>query len=140
MVRIAGLVTAVRRTMTKAQSQMLIAAVEDTTGTVECIVFPKQYAELQMRFIEDAIIVVSGRLRRRERRGAPVGDEAPLELSVSVSDVQTFDRAAVRSAAVPAGWHVTVTSRDQIDDAGDHRVGERLAAIVGASNVAEGSP
>jgi DNA polymerase-3 subunit alpha len=167
LVRIAGLVTAVRRTMTKAQTQMLIAAVEDTTGTVECIVFPKQYAELQTRFIEDAIVVVNGRLRRRERRGAPVGDEAPLELSVSVSDVQPFDRTAVRAAPDPAGWHVTVTSRDQIDDlallmsewsgatplvlhingttvqrsvAADRRVGERLAAIVGASNVAEGSP
>jgi DNA polymerase III alpha subunit len=146
---------------------MLIAAVEDTTGTIECIVFPKQYADLQSRFVEDAIVVVSGRLRIRERRGAAPGDEAPLELSISVSDVQTFDRSAVRTSQPPAGWHVTVTSRHQIDDlallmsewsgttplvlhingttvqravAGDHRVGERLAAIVGASNVVEGLP
>ncbi|MEA2687713.1 MAG: polymerase subunit alpha, partial [Candidatus Eremiobacteraeota bacterium] len=34
-VKIAGLITAVRRTMTKAQSQMLIATVEDTTGAIE---------------------------------------------------------------------------------------------------------
>ena len=167
VVRVAGLVTSVRRTLTKAQTQMLIAAVEDTTGTIECIVFPKQYADLQSRFVEDAIVVVSGRLRIRERRGAAPGDEAPLELSISVSDVQTFDRSAVRTSQPPAGWHVTVTSRHQIDDlallmsewsgttplvlhingttvqravAGDHRVGERLAAIVGASNVVEGLP
>jgi DNA polymerase III alpha subunit len=110
------LVTSVRRTLTKAQTQMLIATVEDTTGTIECIVFPKQYAELQARFVEDAIVVVSGRLRIRERRGAAPGEEAPLELSVSVSDVQTFDRSAVRTSQPPAGWHVTVTSRHQIDD------------------------
>jgi DNA polymerase-3 subunit alpha len=166
-VRIAGLVTAVRRTLTKAQAQMLIATIEDTTGAVECIVFPKQYADLQMRFVEDAIVIVNGRLRMRERRGAVPGEDAPLELSVSVSEVQAFDRAAVRGAVPPSGWHVRVTTREQIDDlallmsewsgttplvlhingssvqrsvAADHRVRQRLAAIVGDRNVSEGAP
>ena len=31
-------------------------------------------------FVVDAIVVVKGRVRLRERRGAPVGDEAPVEL------------------------------------------------------------
>ena len=35
-VKVAGLVTTVRRTLTKAQSQMLIATIEDTTGAIEC--------------------------------------------------------------------------------------------------------
>ncbi|BDE06705.1 DNA-directed DNA polymerase [Vulcanimicrobium alpinum] len=168
-VKVAGLVTAVRRTLTKAQSQMLIATVEDTTGAIECVVFPKQYADLQARFIEDGIVVITGRLRLRERRGATPGEEAPVELNVSVNDVQPFDRSAARAAAPApaAGWHVTVSSREQIDGlatlisewsgttplvlhingstvrrsvAGDRRVGERLAAIVGARNVSEGSP
>ncbi|HEY0394645.1 MAG TPA: DNA polymerase III subunit alpha [Candidatus Elarobacter sp.] len=116
-VKIAGLVTAVRRTLTKAQSQMLIATVEDTTGAIECVVFPKQYADLQARFIEDAIIVITGRLRLRERRGSTPGEEVPLELNVSVNDVQPFDRNSVRTAPPPPdGWHVTVTSREHIDD------------------------
>jgi DNA polymerase-3 subunit alpha len=167
-VKIAGLVTAVRRTLTKAQSQMLIATIEDTTGAIECLVFPKQYGDLQSRFIEDAIVIITGRLRIRERRGAVPGDEAPLELNVSVNDVQPFDRSAARSRPpTPAGWHVTVRSREHIDGlatlisewpgttplvlhingstvqravAADRRVGERLAAIVGDRNVEEGTP
>jgi DNA polymerase-3 subunit alpha len=168
-VKVAGLITAVRRTMTKAQSQMLIATIEDTTGAIECIVFPKQYGELQARFVEDAIVVITGRLRQRERRGATPGDEAPVDLNVSVNDVQPFDRsAALRAApAAPAGWHVTVRSREHIDRlatlisewpgttplilhingsevqrgvASDRRVGERLAAIVGDRYVEEGAP
>ncbi|MDB5092667.1 MAG: polymerase alpha subunit [Candidatus Eremiobacteraeota bacterium] len=168
-VKVAGLITAVRRTMTKAQSQMLIATIEDTTGAIECVVFPKQYGELQARFVEDAIVVITGRLRQRERRGAAPGDEAPVDLNVSVNDVQPFDRsAALRSApAAPAGWHVTVRSREHIDRlatlisewpgttplilhingsevqrgvASDRRVGERLAAIVGDRYVEEGAP
>jgi DNA polymerase-3 subunit alpha len=167
-VKIAGLVTAVRRTLTKAQAQMLIATIEDTTGAIECVVFPKQYADLQARFIEDAIVTVTGRLRLRERRGATPGEEVPVELNVSVNDVQPFDRTSVRSVPPPTpGWHVTVTNREQIDDlallisewsgttplvihingstversvAGDRRVRDRLATIVGAEHVREGAP
>ncbi len=167
-VRIAGLVTAVRRTITKAQSQMLFATVEDTTGAVECIVFPKQYADLQMRFVEDGIVIVTGRMRLRERRGSTPGEEVPLELNISVNEVQPFDRNSVRNALPPPdGWHVTVTLREHIDKlavlmsewsgttplvlhingstvqrgvASDRRVRERLVAIVGESNVREGAP
>jgi len=167
-VKIAGLVTAVRRTLTKAQSQMLIATVEDTTGAIEVVVFPKQYADLQARFIEDGIVVITGRLRLRERRGSTPGEEVPLELNVSANEVQAFDRNSVRTGPPPPdGWHVTVTSREHIDGlallisewsgttplvlhingstvqrgvASDRRVRERLVSIVGEANVVEGSP
>jgi DNA polymerase III subunit alpha len=111
--RIAGLVTAVRRTLTKAQQQMLIATIEDMTGSIECIVFPKSYPQLQGAFIEDAIVVINGRLRLRERRGAVPGEETPVEFSVSVNEVQPFQR----QAAPPdfPGWHVTVSSRSHVD-------------------------
>ncbi len=167
-VKIAGLVTAVRRTLTKAQTQMLFATVEDTTGAIECIVFPKQYSELQARFVEDGIVVVTGRVRLRERRGTTPGEEAPLDVNVSVNDVQPFHRGNVRTAPLPPdGWHVTINSREHIDNvallisewsgttplvlhingstvqrgvASDRRVRERLVAIVGEANVTEGSP
>jgi DNA polymerase-3 subunit alpha len=111
--RIAGLVTAVRRTLTKAQQQMLIATVEDMTGSIECIVFPKSYPQLQGAFIEDAIVVINGRLRLRERRGAVPGEETPVEFSISVNEVQPFGR----QTAPPdfPGWHVTVSSRSHVD-------------------------
>jgi len=168
-VKIAGLVTAVRRTLTKAQTQMLIATVEDTTGAVEVVVFPKQYADLQARFVEDQIVIVTGRLRLRERRGGAVpGEDAPVDVNVSVNDVQPFDRSAVRVAPpAPSGWHVTVRSRAQVDQlavlvqewagttplvvhingstvqravSADRRVRERLVAIVGEDDVREGAP
>jgi DNA polymerase-3 subunit alpha len=167
-VKIAGLITVVRRTLTKAQSQMLIATVEDMSGAIECVVFPKQYADLQARFREDEIVVITGRLRLRERRGSTPGEEVPVELNVSVNDVQPFDRNSVRTAPPPPdGWHVTVTSREHIDSlallmsewtgptplvlhingsvvlrrvASDRRVRERLVSIVGEANVSEGAP
>ncbi|MGA2393576.1 MAG: DNA polymerase III subunit alpha [Candidatus Lustribacter sp.] len=112
--RVAGLVTAVRRTLTKAQQQMLFATIEDMTGSIECIVFPKSYPQLQPAFVEDAIVVINGRVRSRERRGAVPGEEAPLELSLSVNEVQRFERQAP-PPEVP-GWHVTVSSRNHVDE------------------------
>jgi DNA polymerase-3 subunit alpha len=112
-VRVAGLVMSVRRTLTKAQAQMLIATVEDMSGAIEVVVFPKQYAALQGFFVEDSIIIVNGRLRLRERRGSTPGEETPIELSVTANDVQKYERGAEPPKV--HGWHITVSSREQID-------------------------
>ncbi|MBD5653631.1 MAG: DNA polymerase III subunit alpha, partial [Candidatus Eremiobacteraeota bacterium] len=92
LVTIAGMLTGVRRTMTKAQQQMLVATLEDMTGSVECIVFPKSYAQLQAVFVADAIVTIKGRVRFRERRGSMPGDDVPVELSVTVNEAKTYER------------------------------------------------
>jgi DNA polymerase III alpha subunit len=151
--------------MTKAQSQMLVATLEDMSGAIEIVVFPKQYPLLQGFFVEDAILVVDGRLRLRERRGSTPGEETPLELSVTAGDVAKYERSAPRPRI--AGWHVTVSRKAQIDElavllsewpgtvplaihingdavmrgvAASPQVRARLVAIVGESNVREGAP
>ncbi len=123
-VTIAGMVTSVRRTLTKAGQQILIASLEDTTGGSDVVVFAKLYPMVQQYFVDDAILIVKGRLRLRERPGAAPGEEPPIELSVSANDVAPFEPPkgnGVRHAPPVAGWHVQVQSRDQID---------RLAALV----------
>ena len=124
-VTIAGMVTSVRRTLTKAGQQILIASLEDTTGGCDVVVFAKLYPMVQQYFVDDSILVVKGRLRLRERPGAAPGEEPPIELSVSANDVAPFEppkNNGVRPAAPPVrGWHVDVYSRDQID---------RLAVLV----------
>ncbi|MDQ2864670.1 MAG: DNA polymerase III subunit alpha [Candidatus Eremiobacteraeota bacterium] len=121
-VTVAGMVTAVRRTVTKAGAQMLIAQIEDTTGSCDVVVFSKIYPSVAHLFNADRILVVKGRLRLRERHGATPGEEPPVELSVSANDVTAFEppaRAPERRTV--QGWHVDVLSREQID---------RLAAVL----------
>jgi DNA polymerase-3 subunit alpha len=112
-VTVAGMLTGIRRTLTKAQQQMLIATLEDMTGSVECIVFPKSYAQLQAAFVPDAIVTIKGRVRFRERRGANVGDDAPTELSITVNEASPYERREAPPAVL--GWHVTATSVREID-------------------------
>jgi len=112
-VTVAGMLTGVRRTLTKAQQQMLIATIEDMSGSVECIVFPKSYAQLQAVFVPDAIVTLKARVRFRERRGTLPGDEAPVELSLTVNEAKAFERRFVPPP--PTGWHVTASRKKQID-------------------------
>ena len=163
---VAGMVESVRRTLTKAGQQILIAQLEDTTGTCEVVVFAKLYPQVQALFEQDKILIVKGRLRMRERPGANAED-APMDVSVTANEVLTFERPA--HVAQPAGWHITVSTRDQIDRlaavldewpgtipvmarignrvqrlargiGGDYRLKFELERIFGPSNVSEGLP
>jgi DNA polymerase-3 subunit alpha len=166
-VTVAGMVVNARRTLTKAGQQILIAQLEDMTGTLDVVVFSKLYPQVQALFEIDKILVVKGRLRMRERPGTAGTEETPVELSVSANEVVAFERPPY--AGVPAGWHVVVSTREQIDRlaaildewpgtvpvmarignrtqriprgiASDGRVRSELARIFGPENVFEGLP
>jgi DNA polymerase-3 subunit alpha len=122
-VTIAGLVASVRRAVTKMGQPMLVAQLEDTTGACEVVVFSKIYDQVNVLFKPDAVIVVKGRLRLRERRGVAPGEEAPLEVSIGVNEAMEFvPPVRPRDDSVRRRvWHVEVTAREQID---------RLAALI----------
>jgi DNA polymerase-3 subunit alpha len=172
-VTVAGMVASVRRTLTKAGQQILIAQLEDTTGTVDVVVFAKLYPQVSHLFEQDKILIVKGRLRMRERpalrqaQDDKNGDAQPIELSVGANEVAPFERPAYTAA--PAGWHVVVSSREQVDRlaaildewpgtvpvmarignrsqrlprgiAPDYRMRSELMRIFGPENVSEGLP
>lgn len=115
-VTIAGTVTGARRTLTKTGQQILIAQLEDTSGVCDVVLFSKAYPQAQHLFENDAILIVKGRLRLRERPGAAPGDEPRVELSVAANEVSKFVPPAVAAfGGAVRGWHVDVTRRDQID-------------------------
>ncbi|HVA34523.1 MAG TPA: DNA polymerase III subunit alpha, partial [Candidatus Baltobacteraceae bacterium] len=113
-VGIGGIVVGVRRTLTKTGQQILIAQIEDTTGACDVVVFSKLYAQVQGLFVPDAILVVKGRVRLRERPGAAPGEEPPVEISVSANEVSAFTMPAPQR--VDVAWHVDVAHRSQIDE------------------------
>ncbi len=119
-VTIAGIVTGVRRTVTKSGAQMLIAQLEDTTGSAEAIVFAKLYPQVQALFTVDATLILKGRVRLRERVGSKAGDDAPIEVSISVDAASAY-APRPEPAPVAHAWHVDVAERAQID---------RLAALL----------
>ncbi|HLJ83107.1 MAG TPA: DNA polymerase III subunit alpha [Candidatus Eremiobacteraceae bacterium] len=69
IVSVGGVVTSARRVVTKAGGQMLVGVLEDQTGTIEAVVFPKWYAQLSPVFADEAIIVVKARVKERRPNG-----------------------------------------------------------------------
>ncbi|HKE50292.1 MAG TPA: DNA polymerase III subunit alpha [Actinomycetes bacterium] len=66
VVTVAGLVTGLSRRVTKQGSPWAMATVEDLAGAIECMFFPTTYQLYGTVLAEDAIVVVKGRLDRRE--------------------------------------------------------------------------
>ena len=66
-VAVGGLIASLRKVTTKASGQpMAFFTLEDLTGSIEIVAFPKVYEEASTVIYEDSIVLVQGRLELRE--------------------------------------------------------------------------
>jgi len=73
---LAGLVTGLRRLVTRTKSQMAVVTIEDLHGTVDAVVFPRVYERLAEALREDMILVIEGKVDTRSERPQVVVDRA----------------------------------------------------------------
>ena len=91
-VRIGGIVTALRVRKTKTGQDMATFTLEDRTGGIETVVFPKTYARSTDTVVADQLVVVSGRIEREE--------DAVKILAEDVGPIETLADPAGRSLLV----------------------------------------
>jgi DNA polymerase-3 subunit alpha len=89
---IGGLIASLKRTTTKAGSVMAFATVEDLTGSVEVIVFPKTYEEAHLTLKRDAVVIVRGRL--------DVADQQVKVLAEGIIPLEPFPPAPARDVTL----------------------------------------
>ena len=65
-VTVAGILSSVLRRVNKTGAPWASAVLEDLEGSVEVLFFPQTYAQVAVSVAEDAIVVVKGRVDRRE--------------------------------------------------------------------------
>lgn len=75
-VMILGLVGSVKKKLTKSDSTMAFLNLEDTTGSIEVVVFPKTLMEKPTMFYEGNIMLVHGRISMREDEDTKIVCEA----------------------------------------------------------------
>jgi DNA polymerase-3 subunit alpha len=97
MVTVGGILTGVTRKMTKNGAPWATAMLEDLDGGVEVLFFPNTYASVAHLVIEDAIVLVKGRVDKREDVPRIIGmdiltpdlttggDRGPLAISLSAA-------------------------------------------------------
>lgn len=63
---VGGLIVALKRRRTKSGDMMAVFDLEDTSGSAECVVFPKLYREIGEGLADDLAVVVRGRIDAAE--------------------------------------------------------------------------
>ncbi|MGH1562700.1 DNA polymerase III subunit alpha [Mumia sp. DW29H23] len=92
-ITVAGLVTSIQRKLTKKGDPWAIVTVEDLEGAVNVMLFPSVYTLSGHLLVEDAVVVVKGRLKRKEdtpeisateltAADLSVGDDGPVVISI----------------------------------------------------------
>jgi DNA polymerase III subunit alpha len=77
-VTIAGIVSSVTRKITKAGAPWAQAVIEDLSGAIEVLFFPKTYEKHGMQLAEDAIVAVRGRVDTRDETVTLIAQELAL--------------------------------------------------------------
>ncbi|HIU15882.1 MAG TPA: DNA polymerase III subunit alpha [Candidatus Ventricola intestinavium] len=96
-VQMGGMLTEVRQKATKAGNLMGFATLEDLTGTIEALVFPKVLERVSTELVPDTAVILSGRLSIRE-------DEDPKLLLDTVEPLPTDAEARqLRDSGVVSG-------------------------------------
>jgi len=80
-VRVAGLVREVRRVVTRKGQIMAYATLEDLTGAVDVVLFPRVFEQTRLLFEPDKVVVVQGKVDSRagSTRGTGSGGTAPAD-------------------------------------------------------------
>lgn len=95
LVTVAGLLSSCRRITTKKGDLMMVANIEDLSGAIPLVVFPKSFEKYSGILLEDAIVVVKGRMNR---------DARTEELNVVAESVEPLEEMEkVRSLCVDLG-------------------------------------
>lgn len=89
-VRVAGLVREVRRVVTRKGQIMAYATLEDLTGSVDVVLFPRVFEQVRLLFEPDKVLVVQGKVDARAGStratgsgGAPVDPEMEAEVETA---------------------------------------------------------
>jgi DNA polymerase III subunit alpha len=94
-VTVAGMISGLQRKTTKAGNPWAIVTVEDLAGAVEVLFFPQVYQTVSTLLAEDLVVVVRGRLNRRDDVPTLYGSE------LTVPDITDGPRGPV-VIALPA--------------------------------------
>lgn len=68
-IKLAGIISDVRKVITKkSQQEMAFATLEDGSGKIDLVIFPRLYSKSSSKWIKDSAVAVSGTLDQRDDR------------------------------------------------------------------------
>ncbi|MFA6533843.1 MAG: DNA polymerase III subunit alpha [Patescibacteria group bacterium] len=87
-VRVAGVITIVKKVFTRAGDQMLFVKLEDTSGSTELIIFPRVMKANSQLWQEEKILIVEGRLSDKDGEAKIVVNKVAEVTAASLAQIQ----------------------------------------------------
>ena len=107
-VRLGGVITSVRKVLTKNQSTMFFVGLEDLTGRVEMLVFGKTAEHTGESWIEDEVVLVDARLSHKDGNFRCIAEGVKR---LSQTDVSQFSRIEATRAKIEKPLSQSAASR-----------------------------
>lgn len=137
-IRAGGMITTVRKITTKNNAVMAFVGIEDKSGELELIVFPKAYEKNPGLWEPDTVLEVSGKINTKDREGKPGGD---LKIMVDDAKVIDYDIAkAYKSTGKPNPMTIAfAATRPKVMETAVEEPDIMSIDPLPAANLAEGS-
>jgi len=94
-IKLAGIITSVTKKVTKNGDVWTLVGLEDHDGAIEVACFPKIYQLYSPVVVEDAVLAMTGKIRKQET------SEGNVTVSFSAEQIEVLDVAAAQSGARP---------------------------------------
>ncbi|GAC1513125.1 MAG: DNA polymerase III subunit alpha [Candidatus Dormibacteraceae bacterium] len=133
-VRVAGLVREVRRVVTRKGQIMAYATLEDLTGTVDVVLFPRVFEQTRLLFEPDKVVVIQGKVDARagSTRATGANGSPPLDPDME-AEVETASIVAEMAWLWDDPECVPVARRQLVHvriPNSDSELAERLEAVL----------
>lgn len=93
-VRVGGIITSIKKILTKNSEPMLFVGLEDTTSNTEIIVFPKTLKKDFLVWQNDNIVIIDGKINNKDgilkiiaEKATIVGEQLSLENEISLPNI-----------------------------------------------------
>lgn len=92
------MLSAIKPVVTKKGDKMAILQLEDLTSQIKAVVFPKTYEQVERHIIENAILLISGKIEKDgEEIQIIVDDAKPIEASKTTEEINPDENAQENS-------------------------------------------
>lgn len=78
MVSVGGRVASIKEIRTRAGEPMAFVTIEDFTGSIEIILFPRVFSQVRSTLSQDSVVVVKGRVQEQEETRRIIGESVRL--------------------------------------------------------------
>ena len=101
LVAIGGLISKNRTLVTKSGTKMAFMTIEDKTGEIEVVVFPKTFEKMPQNIDPSDVVLIKGRISGKDKEGNRTPDPSVVADSVQIIDDEVLK--AYQPTGVPMG-------------------------------------